>query len=301
MSAARDASHLPRSLWLTLTGLTLAWGFNWTAIKVALSEVPPLTFRAICLGAGSGVLFALLRAGGQPLAVPRHQWPRLLMLSFFNMTLWNALVVFGVKMIPSGRAAILAYTMPAWAIPLSVWLLGERMNGRRAAGLALGMGGMALLLGEGAMSLKAAPVGSLLVLCAAFTWALGTVLQKRYPMSMPLGAYSAWMMLLGGVPILAGALLLEDPAGLMSVSLWPALGVLYNVLFAFAFATWAWIRIATSVPVAVSSLSMLLTPVIGVISGMLFLGERPSWAEYVALGLVIGSLLTVVLPSRRSS
>ena len=301
MSAVRDASHLPRSLWLTLTGLTLAWGFNWTAIKVALSEVPPLTFRAICLGAGSGVLFALLRAGGQPLAVPRHQWPRLLMLSFFNMTLWNALVVFGVKMIPSGRAAILAYTMPAWAIPLSIWLLGERMNGRRAAGLALGMGGMALLLGEGAMSLEAAPVGSLLVLCAAFTWALGTVLQKRYPMSMPLGAYSAWMMLLGGVPILAGALLLEDPARLLSVSLWPALGVLYNVLFAFAFATWAWIRIVTSVPVAVSSLSMLLTPVIGVISGMLFLGERPSWAEYVALGLVIGSLLTVVLPSRRSA
>ena len=299
MNSARDAGHLPRALWLTLTGLTLAWGFNWTAIKVALSEVPPLTFRAVCLGAGSGVLFALLRAGRQPLAVPRHQWPRLLMLSFFNMTLWNALVVFGVRMIPSGRAAILAYTMPAWAIPLSVWLLGERMNGRRATGLALGMGGMALLLGEGAMGLKAAPVGSLLVLCAAFTWALGTVLQKRYPMSMPLGAYSAWMMLLGGVPILAGALLLEDPARLLSVSLWPALGVLYNVLFAFAFATWAWIRIATSVPVAVSSLSMLMIPVIGVIAGMLFLGERPSWAEYAALGLVIGSLLTVVLPSRR--
>ena len=299
MNTAREASHLPRTLWFTLAGLTLAWGFNWTAIKVALSEVPPLTFRAICLGAGSGVLFAVLRAGGQSLAVPRHQWTRLLMLSFFNMTAWNVLVVFGVKMIPSGRAAILAYTMPAWAIPLSVWLLGERMNGRRVSGLALGMGGMALLLGEGAIGLRSAPLGSLLVLCAAFTWALGTVLQKRYPMSMPVGAYSAWMMLLGGIPILAGALLLEDPSRLLSVSLWPALGVLYNVLIAFAFATWAWVRIATSVPVAVSSLSMLIIPVVGVISGMLFLGERPSWAEYAALALVIGSLLTVVLPSRR--
>ena len=298
-NSARDAGHLPRTLWLTLAGLTLAWGFNWTAIKVALREVPPLTFRAICLGAGSALLFALLRAGGQALTVPRHQWLRLMMLSFFNMTAWNVLVVFGVKMIPSGRAAILAYTMPAWAIPLSVWLLDERMNGRRALGLALGLGGMALLLGEGAMGLKAAPLGSVLVLCAAATWALGTVLQKRYPMAMPAGAYSAWMMLIGGLPILAGALLWEDPTRLLALSLWPALGLLYNVVFAFAFATWAWIRIATSVPVAVSSLSMLMIPVIGVISGVLFLGERPSWAEYAALGLVIGSLLTVVLPSRR--
>ncbi len=299
MSGAGDGGQLPRGLWLTLAGLTLAWGFNWTAIKVALTEVTPLTFRTVCLGAGSVVLFAVVRAAGQPLGVPKHQWPRLMLLAFFNVTCWNALVVFGMTVIPSGRASILAFTMPAWAIPLSVWLLGERMNGRRLTGLALGMAGMALLLGEGAMSLRAAPVGSLLVLSAAFTWALGTVLQKRYPMAMPAGPYTAWMMLIGGIPIFVGALIFEHPSRLIAVSLWPALGVIYNVLVAFAFATWAWIRIATSVPVAVSSLSMLMIPVIGVMSGMLFLGERPSWAEYAALALVLGSLLTVVVPQRR--
>jgi drug/metabolite transporter (DMT)-like permease len=117
-------------------------------------------------------------------------------------------------------------------------------------------------------------------------------------MAMPPAPYTAWMMLLGGIPIFAGALLLEDPGQLASIGLWPALGVLYNVLIAFAFAQWAWIRIATTVPVAVSSLSMLMIPVLGVFSGMVFLGERPSWAEYAALALVLGSLLTVVLPQR---
>ena len=298
MSAGRESGQLPRALWLTLAGLTLAWGFNWTAIKVALSEVPPLTFRSICLGAGAAVLFLVMRLSGQPLRVPRQQWPRLMMLAFFNTTCWNTLVVFGVMMIPSGRASILAFTMPAWAIPLSVWLLGERMNGRRVTGLVLGMAGMGLLLGEAAVSLRAAPVGSLLVLSAAFTWALGTVLQRRYPMSMPAGPYSAWLMLIGGIPIFIAALVMEHPSRLVTVSLWPALGVAYNVLVAFAFATWAWTRIATSVPVAVSSLSMLMIPVVGVISGMLFLGERPSWAEYAALALVIASLLTVVVPRK---
>lgn len=283
-----------------LAGLTLAWGFNWTAMKVALSGVTPLTFRALCLGLGSLVLFAALRAGGQNLAVPKGQWPRLALLAFFNITCWNLLVVFGITMIPSGRAAILAYMMPAWAIPLSIWILGERLTGVKLAGFVLGMAGLALLLGEALATVGKAPLGSLLILGASFSWALGTVLQKRVPVSMAAGPYTAWIMLLGGVPIFIGALLLDDLRWLREITLWPALGIAYNVLIAFAWAHWAWIKIATSVPVTVFSLSMLIIPVIGVISGMLFLGERPSWPEYAALGFVLASLLTVTVPSRQT-
>jgi drug/metabolite transporter (DMT)-like permease len=277
-----------------LAALTFAWGFNWTALKVALSEVPPWTFRSLCLGLGSAVLFAALRAGGQPLAVPKGQWRRLALLAFLNITCWNMLVAFGVALIPSGRASILAYTMPIWAIPLSVWLLGERITRDRLAGLALGMLALVLLLGENLVGLGAAPLGSLMVLGAALTWALGTVLQKRFPVRMPLGAYTAWMLLLGGVPVFIGTLLLEDVRMLRHVSLAPALGVAYNVFVAFAFAHWAWIKLATSVPVSVFSVSMLIIPVIGVLSGALFLGERPSWAEIAALACVLGALASVI-------
>jgi len=301
LSAPQDQvhDHLPRRLWWVLAALTFAWGFNWTAMKVALGEVAPWTFRTFCLGFGSAVLFAALRAGGQPLAVPRGQWGRLAMLAFFNITCWNMLVAFGVALIPSGRAAILAYTMPVWAIPLSVWLLGERVTGRKLAGLALGVIALALLLGESLASLGAAPLGSLMVLGAALTWALGTVLQKRFPLRMPAGPYTAWIMLLGGVPIFLGMLLFEDLARLRGVSLQAWSGVLYNVLVSFAFAHWAWIKIATSVPVSVFAISMLIIPVIGVLSGMAFLGERPSLAEAAALFLVLGALATVIRPQAR--
>lgn len=299
MSApAREPDHLPRRLWWVLAGLTLAWGFNWTAMKVALADVAPWTFRSLCLGLGSLVLFAVLRAGGHPLAVPKGQRMRLVVLAFFNITNWNILVAYGLTMIPSGRAAILAYTMPAWAIPLSVWLLGERLTGRKVLGLGLGMAGLALLLAESAAEFGSAPLGSLLVLGAALSWAFGTLLQKRFPMAMPAGPYTAWIMLVGGVPIFAGALLFDDLRALGAVGALPALGIAYNVLIAFAWAHWAWIKIATSVPVTVFSLSMLIIPVVGVLSGMLFLGERPTWAEYGALALVLGSLATVMLPQR---
>jgi drug/metabolite transporter (DMT)-like permease len=294
-----EPDHLPRRLWWVLAALTFAWGFNWTAMKVALSEVPPWTFRSFCLGLGSAVLFAALRAGGQRLAVPRRQWGRLAVLAFLNITCWNMLVAFGVALIPSGRAAILAYTMPVWSVPLSIWLLRERVTLRKLAGLALGIAALALLLGEKLLDFSEAPLGSLLVLGAALTWALGTVLQKRYPMSMPAGAYTAWIMFLGGVPIFAGTLLFDDLARLRDVGVWAWAGVLYNVLVSFAFAHWAWIKIATSVPVSVFSISMLIIPVIGVLSGIVFLGERPSWAEVAALFLVLGALATVIRPQAR--
>jgi len=297
MSASAD--HIPARLWGVLAGLTFAWGFNWTAMKLALAEVAPFTFRSMCLGVGAAVLFAVMKAGGHSLAVPKGQWRRLIGLSLTAITAWNLLVAYGVSMIPSGRAAILAYTMPAWAIPLSIWVLGERLNGRRIAGLALGMAGLALLLGEGVRNLGGAPVGSLLVLCAAIMWALATVFQKRYPVSMPVGVYTAWIMLLGGIPIFIGALLFDDLGALAQVSPKAWFGVSYNVFIAFAWAHWAWIKLATSLSVTVFSLAMLLTPMIGVLSGILFLGERPTAMEYAAFALVIASLLTVALPGRK--
>jgi drug/metabolite transporter (DMT)-like permease len=289
-----EPDHLPQRLWWLMAALTLVWGFNWTALKVALSGVPPWTFRAICLGLGSAFLFLALKAAGNPLAVPRGQWRRLAVLSFFNFTCWNMLIAFGVMMIPSGRAAILAYTMPVWAVPLSMWLLGERLTPRKVSGLVLGIAGLALLVGDAFGS-----PGTLFVLGAAISWALGTVLQKRYPMAMQAGPYTAWSMLIGGLPIFACAFLLEDPTALGNPGLWPALGVAYNVFIAFAFAQWAWIKIATQVPVTVFSISMLIIPVVGVVSGMLFLGERPSWAEYLALVLIVLALGTVIRPQAR--
>jgi drug/metabolite transporter (DMT)-like permease len=289
--------HLPRRLWWVLAGLTLAWGFNWTALKVALAEVSPWAFRSLCLGGGAAVLFGVLRASRLPLAVPRAEWPRLALLALVNITSWNILVAYGVSMIPSGRAAIIAYTMPVWAVPLSVWLLGERLNARKLLGLALGVGGLALLLSEEVATLQTAPVGTLLVLGAACSWAIGTVLQKKFPLSVPAAVYTAWIMLIGGVPIFS-VTLATDLGSHPRISTEAWLAIAYNVFVAFAWAHWAWIKIATSVSVTVFSLSMLVIPVVGVISGMLFLGERPSWQEYGAMVLILGALATVVIPRR---
>ncbi len=78
-------------------------------------------------------------------------------------------------------------------------------------------------------------------------------------------------------------------------SFWPAFGLVYNIFIAFMFCYWAWNRIVLMVPVAVSSLSSLVTPLIGVLGGVVFLGEPFGWREMTASLLILAAVGTVSL------
>lgn len=299
----KDASAYrfpPQLIWL-LVGLTFGWGLNWPMMKVAISEMAPMRFRTLCLVAGAAGLFSMARAGGLRLMVPTGQWPRLLLISLFNISGWNICAIYGVSLMASGRAAILGYTMPVWSVPLSVWLLGERFTRRRSVGMALGLMGMLFLLGGEIQAVGRAPLGALCMLGAALSWALGTVIMKRWPVDLPASSFTAWQMVVGLAPILAIALVFEGGSfNPFALSLAPFLAVLFNLVIAFNFAYWAWYKIALRAPVGVSSLSVMMIPVVGVFSGIVVLGETPNWSDYAALLLVVGSLATVLLPSRAS-
>ena len=293
----QERQRFPASILWVLVALTLGWGFNWPMVKLALTEMPALSFRSVCLLGGAAGLFAIAAYARLPLRVPRGQWARLLLIALFNIAGWNLFTVYGIGYMASGRAAILAFTMPLWGVLLSAWLLHERLTARRVFGVGLGMGAMLLLLSNELQAVQAAPKGTLLMMGSALSWAIGTVLMKRYPVGLPVVSLTAWQLLLGGVPIYAGALAFEMHS-LHPLTLWPAVALVYNVLVAFVFCHWAWYKIVTAVPVGVSTLSTLMTPVVGVFSGMLVLAERPHWQDYAALGLVLLALATVMLPPR---
>ncbi|MCX7890958.1 MAG: DMT family transporter [Burkholderiales bacterium] len=304
MSDSGAAHTFPReAVWL-LVALTLAWGVNWPVMKVVLTAMAPLHFRTLCLFVGAAGVFLIARAHRLPIAVPPGAWGRLVVLALFNMTGWNVLAIYGIPLLESGRAAILGYTMPVWGVVLGTAFLGEPFTARRALGVALGMAGMALLFAGEIGALGRSPLGAALMVGAAISWAIGTALMKRWQLALPASSLTAWQMLIGGVPILAGALFLEQGTfRFWELAFWPALGVVYNLAVAFVFAQWAWIRIALAAPMGVATLSTLMIPVVGVFSGMLLLGERPHWTDFAALAMVVASLATVMpLPAflRRS-
>ena len=206
----------PAGGYLLLASLILFWGLNFPAMKVVLGQLEPWTFRTLCLGLGGIGLLTICRLNGMSLAVPPSDRRILILAALFNITGWHLSSAFGVSLMQAGRAMILAYTMPLWASLLGIWVLNERLSGRRSLGLVLGVGGILVLLWPDRASLLQAPQGVGFMLMAAWCWAVGTVLIKRGPWHISLVLVAGWMFLLGGIPVLIGMLLWGSPSQLFA-------------------------------------------------------------------------------------
>jgi len=289
---------LPRRLLWLLAGMTLGWGLSWPIMKIVLSELEPLRFRALTVASGLALLViaALQR---QPLRVPRGQRLRLVVLSLFNITGWGIFAMYGLQLMPSGRAVIVTYTMPVWAVVFGAVFAREPITARRALGVALGMVGMLLLVSGELQGLQHAPLGVFYLIAAAVSWAIATVMMRYWSVALPGAALTGWQVLIGGVPIWIATLLLDHGPWLPSGGS-ALLALAFNLCITSVFCLWAFTRIATEAPVAVSSLSTLMIPVVGVLSGMAMLGERPQWHDIGALLFVFAALATVLVPAKAS-
>ena len=267
-------------------------------MKITLAEVRPWTFRAVCLMASGLALLVLARSGGNRLRVPPEDlWP-LILTSIINITGWHILSAHGVAAMQAGRAAIVAYTMPLWAIILSRLLLKEDIAAPRLWALAVGFTGLGLLLGPDIQKVGAAPAGVIFMLGAAFCWAAGTVLVKFFNWHMPAALVMGWQLLIGGIPVVIGALLLDPLAALGDISWKAAATFVYLIAGPMIFCHWAFFVVVRLFPANVAALSTLSIPVIGVFSSTLLLGEALSLYELIALGLVVVSLALTSLGKR---
>jgi drug/metabolite transporter (DMT)-like permease len=282
---------------LPILVLTVVWGCSWPFQKMGVAELAPLTFRNMTLPfAAIGLLFVSWLSGDS-IRIPRACWARIGVLALFNIACWNGFVLFGVQQLPAGRSAILAYTMPIWATMIAAVVLHEPLSRRKLFGLALGVSGMAILIGEQLSVVRTATFGVLMILTASVSWALGTVLLRKWQLPLPQNAMAGWMMLIGWIPIaILGPLLDPQPlaAELARLSTRGWIAIAYQVFLAGTLAHWAWFTVARTLPVAVSSLSSLPVPVVGVFAGMILLGEEPGPREWLALGLVVAALFTVL-------
>lgn len=282
--------------------LALVWGLNWPILKIGVSELPPLTFRALSLPFAALGLFVVAHFAGDGVRVPRAWWLRVSVLAIFNIAGWNGLLLFGVQQMAAGRSVILAYTMPIWATAIGAFVLDEPLSPRKIVGLALGTAGMALLLGDEFHTMGSSPFAATMILGAALSWAIGTVLLRKWKPPIPQNTVTAWMMLLGWVPLALAApffdsVPLVDVIARMNGRAWFA--VLYNIFLAGTVAHAAYFTLARTLPVAVSSLASLPVPVVGVFAGMLVLGERPGTQEWLALALVVAALFIVMFKPAR--
>ncbi|MCI0429286.1 MAG: DMT family transporter [Rhodospirillales bacterium] len=286
---------------LLLAVLTVLWGVNWPIMKRAVTEVPAWTFRGICLfGAGAGFVL-ICGLARQSFRVPRGQVRPLLIVSFFNVTIWHICSATGLVHLAASRATIIAFTMPLWAAVLAVPLLGERPTLYTIGGLAAGLAGMLVLILPQYESVLTDPVGPVAMLVAAMSWATGTVALKYYRFTMPVAALTGWQLMLGGIPVVLGAIVFERDFEPGAVSWGAWLATAYAVLVATLFCHWAWFKLVHRFPAVAISVGSLAIPVVGVLASAIGLGEPIGWDALTALALVLTALfLVLILPAQQS-
>lgn len=292
---------MPRRALPLIAAITLLWGLNWPAMKLAVGELSPWTFRAVGVVVSALGLMALAVVARERIMPPRRLWAPLAGVALLNVTAWHLLSAFGLLYIEGGRAAIVAYTMPVWAALLSAFFLGERFDARRAAALLSGMTGVGLLIGPDLLGMSKSPLGPILMLGAALAWAGGTVGVKAERWSIGVMAFSGWQLVIGGVPIVLVALLLEPVPDFSRLTWQGALATVYASTVALIFCFAAYNKVVTMLSATAAAISTLATPVVGLLSSAWLLGEPAGWREFLALGFVLAAMALVLMPGRRAA
>lgn len=283
---------------LVLVGLiTLAWGLHWPLIKVGLSEIPPLTFRGTAVIFGGLALLVYAAWRNERIWPRRREAAALVWTSMCNVAIWQVLTAYALQIMPAGRGVVLAYTMPIWGVLLGAIFLHERIDRARLIALVLGTSGMGLLIGDDLLVVGRAPLGSVMILGAAFIWAVGTVSTKGFQWTVSLASMAGWQLVIAAFPMLLGGILFERDQWIIP-SAGPLFALVYNILVASILAYLVWFRLLTLYPAGIASISVLLIPVVGLFSGAMILGEPIGPAEIVALILVVGALAAAHQPWR---
>lgn len=287
----------PRDLWL-LALLTISWGINWPIMKIGVQHFPPMTFRTISMTGGLVVLWALVRSQGVSMSVPRRYWRELALIGLTNMAIWFILSIYGVKLLSSGRAAILGYTMPIWTAIWGALRFGDHPAPRVWYGLVAATGGVVLLLVGEFTTITGRPAGTFCMLAAAAVWGLGSHLMRRRRQQSNVLVITFWSLALSFVICGLFSVLVERSQW----TRWPDAAewgaIAYNAIVIFGFSQVMWFRLASMLPPVASGLSVMLIPVTGVFAGMAILGETPTWRDYVALVTILVAIATVLLPTR---
>ncbi len=280
---------------LLVVTIGVLWGLNWPAVKFILGELPPWTFRALAFSLGGLLLALIARAAGERLTIPRQDRMALIAASVLTVFGFNLLTAFGQLLTETSKAAIIAFTMPMWAALLSAVFLKEGLGLNRLVSLALGMGGLAVLLASNGAEYVERPAGFLVMLAAAVSWAGGTIVLKRHAWETGALARSAWLVGISAVPAAAGAIALEQPWTLLTPSA-PVLAVLtFHVIGPVAICYAAWTALIARLPATTAAIGTLLIPVVGVLSSSLLLGDQLTLAKLAALGLIVASVAFVLV------
>lgn len=277
---------------ILFAAMCLIWGLTWIAMKIGVTAMPPVMFAALRFIAAGILLLAWRAATGGRFAVHRGDWLRLLAASLFIITFCYAPLFWGIARVASGLAA----TVNLALVPVGLFLLGlaygeERFSRRQVVALAVGLVGLALLFAPKiAADARAELAGIGAIILGTFAYCWGSILSRPLLRRYSSGLLAGLNTFIGGLALGLWSLLAEsDAAGSLTALGDPA--VLASWLFLVAFGSLAgftiYLRLLRDWGAARVGMYAFVTPVVAVIAGAAFFGERFGPSELAGMAVLL--------------
>lgn len=270
----------------------VVWGSTYLAIRFGVETIPPFIMGAVRFLIAGSLLYGYSRWRGaaRPTAL---EWKNSAIVGALLLFVGNGAVSWAEQRVSSGMTSLLVSTVPLWLVLCEV-AQGRRPGWAKWAGVAIGLIGVALLVlpADGNLSSAAVdPMGAIVLAVGSLSWTVGSLFSRTAKLAQPAALAISMQMLTGGTMLLALSLATGEWSQLRSdaVSMASLYSLLYLIVFGslIGFSTYMWLLTVAS-PTAVGTYAYV-NPVVAVLLGVLFAGERlPAQAVLAMLVIVSG-------------
>ncbi|KWX67921.1 DMT family transporter [Mycobacterium sp. NAZ190054] len=274
------------ALYAAIATVGLVHGLNWPVMAHGVTLMPPVWLTVFRLGVGAVVVTVVMAAAGKLRRPVRADLPVVISVGIFQLAVVYALMFIALTLAPAGRSSVLLHTSALWAVPIAALVLRERYPRATVAGLIAGIAGVVLLLApwEDGFFDSSRPLGyGLLLAGAALNAAVTVHIRSHRWTASPLDLLP-WQL---GIGCAAAASYAWWSTGAPTFPMnWQAvLVVLYQGVFASAIGVWGVLVVSRSLGAVSSNLSLMVVPVLGLLSSAVFLSEGLPF--YVLAGLTM--------------
>jgi len=295
------AKASPGHIWLVLVVLYVVWGSTYLAMRFAIATIPPFWMAGTRHFVAGALLFGFVRLRGMRWP-SRREWGAAAGIGVLLLTLGNGGVVWAEQYVDSGVTALIVAFVAIWMVLID-WLLPSGRRPRRGVfvGLALGLGGVGLLVGPAHMGgdQRVSVVGTVVLVVASFAWALGSILSRRLPLPPEPLLATAMEMLCGGAMLLVLGGFAGESRHFHLHAVTPqsflALGYLVVMGSLVGFTAYIWL-LGTARPAQVATYAYV-NPLVAVVLGWGLAGEPMGPRTVLAAVVILSGVACIVYSS----
>lgn len=279
---------------LSLIFIALIWALNFTVVKASLSEIDPYSFNALRFILASIFVWVVVAKRGAWFTIEKKDWGRLILLGLVGNVLYQWLFIVGIDLTLAANAAVLLGTIPIWVGIISHFLSIEILNRLKTIGVFLGFTGVVLIIVYGKNPITFGSdtfVGDIAIVTAAIVWATFTIFSKQHLTRYTPLQFSAFMTTLGAISLTLLAIPYSKTTEWSVVSPAAYGGVIYSGLLSIGLAYLIWNNGIQRVGAVRTAAYQNLVPVLGLLFGIMLLGENLELLQYVGAAVVIAGIL----------